>query len=48
MLQYFLEGRTKYSQEVEGGSDLGGRKRGKGGQDQVWEEMKEMYRRSGN
>jgi hypothetical protein len=40
MLQSFLEGGTKYSQEVEGGRDLGGiEERGgeKGGQDQVWE-----------
>ena len=30
MLRSFLEGRTKYSQEVEGRRDLGGRKEGKG------------------
>ena len=30
MLQSFLEGRTKYSQEVEGGRDLGGREEEEG------------------
>jgi hypothetical protein len=31
MLQSFLEGRTKYLQEVGGGRDLGGREEGEGG-----------------
>jgi hypothetical protein len=30
MLESFLGGGTKYSQEVEGGKDLGGREEGKG------------------
>ena len=36
--------------EVEGGRDLGGREEGEEekGQNQVWEEMEEMYRGSGN
>ena len=36
-LQYFLEGGTKYSQEVEGGRNLGGRAEGwvEGVEDQV-------------
>jgi hypothetical protein len=35
MLQSFLEGGTKYSQELQGGKDLGGREVGEGkmGQD---------------
>jgi hypothetical protein len=36
MLLSFFEGRTKYSWEVEGGRDLGGREEGEG---QIWEEM---------
>ena len=51
MLQSYLEWETKQSWEVEGSSDPGGRKKGKGekgGQDQVWEETNEMYRGSGN
>ena len=50
MLQSYLEWETKQSWEVEGSSDPGGRKKGKGekgGQDQVWEETNEMYRGSG-
>jgi hypothetical protein len=45
-----LEGRTKYSCEVEDGRDLGGREEGeekKRRQDQVREEMGMIYRRSG-
>ena len=51
MLQSYLEWETKQSWEVEGSSDPGGRKKGKGekgGQDRVWEETNEMYRGSGN
>ena len=46
MLQSFLEGKTKYSQEVDGGRDLGGREEGEGerGQNQVWEETGIIYR----
>jgi hypothetical protein len=51
MFQSFLEGGTKYSQEVEGGRNLGGTEEGVGekeGQDRVWEERTGMiYRGSG-
>jgi len=50
MLQFFLEGGTKYSQKVEGGRNFGGREEveGKrGGQDQVWEETGIVNRGSG-
>ena len=47
MLQSFLEGGTKYSQEVEGGRDLGEREEQgrKGGQDQAWEETQDDRQR---
>jgi hypothetical protein len=46
--QPFLEGGTKYSQEVEGRRDLGGREeKGEGGQDQEREETEIIYRESG-
>jgi hypothetical protein len=50
MLQYYLEGGTKQSPEVEGGRDLGvkGRVREKREQDQVWEETEEKYSVSRN
>ena len=50
MVQSFLEGGTKSSQEVERGRDLEGRKEGSGGkerQDQVWEVTGIIYRGSG-
>jgi len=40
MIQSFLEGGTKYSQEVEDGNELEGREegRGEGVEDQGWED----------
>ena len=50
MLQSYLEGGVKKSQEVEGGRALGGgeEEREKKGQDQMWEKAGEMYRGSRN
>ena len=50
MLPSYIEGGTKLSQKVEGGRDLGGRRMqsGKRENNQVWKEMGEKYRGSGN
>jgi hypothetical protein len=49
MIQSYIDGGTKYSREVEGGSDLGKKEEeGRGVQDQVWKEMGEKYRGSRN
>jgi hypothetical protein len=41
-----LKGNMKYSLEVEGGRDLGGREEAKRGQYQVWEVTRKKYRGS--
>jgi hypothetical protein len=50
MLQFFLEGGTKYSQEVQGDRDLGGREEMEGEREheQACEETGMIYRGSGN
>ena len=51
MLQYHLDGGTSYSQEAEGGKNLGEGGEGEGekaGQDQVWEETEDQRARRMN
>jgi hypothetical protein len=50
MLQSNLKGGTKISMEIEDGRNWEGEKigRGKKEKSQVWEEMEEIYRGSGN